>query len=86
MKYSCSSKTLLQTKARQVEGSIEEIKDAEPLIQTGEGASQTMYTAMKRLTVAIQNDALQGGERVSSQASGGTEKGVSFAFLFTRRS
>lgn len=49
--------------ARQVEGRIEEIQDAEPLIQTGGGASQTMYTAMKRLTIAIQDDALQGGER-----------------------
>lgn len=49
--------------ARQVEGRIEEIEDAELLAQTGEGASQTIYTAMKRLIVAIQDDALQGGER-----------------------
>lgn len=49
--------------ARQVEGRIEEIQDAEPLIQTGEDASQTKYTAMKRLIVTVQDDALQGGER-----------------------
>lgn len=49
--------------ARQVEGRIEEIQDAELPTQTGEGASQTMYTAMKRLIVAVQDDALQGGER-----------------------
>lgn len=30
--------------ARQVEGRIEEIQDAEPLIQTGEGARETRYT------------------------------------------
>jgi RND family efflux transporter MFP subunit len=59
--------------ARQVEGSIEEIKDAEPNIQTGEGASQTMYTAMKRLTVAIQDDALQGGERADVELTKTTQ-------------
>ncbi|WP_442602439.1 efflux RND transporter periplasmic adaptor subunit [Paenibacillus sp. KN14-4R] len=51
--------------AKQVEGRIEEIQDAELLTQTGEGASQTKYTAMKRLIVAIQGDALQGGERAA---------------------
>ncbi|MBD8497907.1 efflux RND transporter periplasmic adaptor subunit [Paenibacillus arenosi] len=49
--------------ARQVEGRIEEIQDAEPLTSSGEDAGQTMYTAMKRLTVAIQDNALQGGEQ-----------------------
>ncbi|WP_068621426.1 efflux RND transporter periplasmic adaptor subunit [Paenibacillus tuaregi] len=49
--------------ARQVEGRIEEIQDAEQLTQTGEGEKHTTYTAMKRLIVAIQDDALKGGER-----------------------
>ncbi|GIP22243.1 efflux RND transporter periplasmic adaptor subunit [Paenibacillus sp. J22TS3] len=49
--------------ARQVEGRIEEIQDAEQLTQTGEDEKHTTYTAMKRLIVAIQDDALKGGER-----------------------
>ncbi|MCR8844458.1 efflux RND transporter periplasmic adaptor subunit [Paenibacillus sp. SC116] len=49
--------------ARQIEGRIEEIQDAEPLTQPGEGAIQMKYTAMKRLIVVVQDAALQGGER-----------------------
>ncbi|WP_028594580.1 efflux RND transporter periplasmic adaptor subunit [Paenibacillus assamensis] len=53
--------------ARQVEGRIEEVKDAEPLTQSGEGVNQTEYIAMKRLTIAIQDDALRGGERAEAE-------------------